>query len=583
MSKTFPYLKWSGPRPISKLERLAYERHERDLKEGHKRGLWFDREEAARYVRFFEKHTRLAEGEMGRQPFILMPWEKFCVELIFGWKRLPKGMTRQKAARIGAGLSAHRRARAKRKAGVLRRFTKALVQVPKKSGKSPLMAGIALAVLFCENQELGKIVCAATKRDQAKIVWKHAKRMVAVSPDLKARAKLNANDIFIPHNASQFYPISSDAGTEDGGNYMAAVIDEIHRHATPDLIELIENSFGTQSQPLTIMGTTAGSGDPGFWLDQNNEAENILNRVYEEKISDSFFCYLTGIDKDDDWRLEETWKKANPSWGYCLKPDRVRQEFENTQRRPSAKAGFMRFRLNKPSRLEDRWADIEKWIACECEYTLEDLIGKRCCLGLDLSSTIDLTALVAVFPPQDVQEKWRVWPWLWCPESTIHERSLADHVPYEIWRDDGIVEATPGDTIDFDFIQAKIEWAATQFRVLKLCYDTKMSTQIINNLQSKGNIDLMPIPQLAKHYDQPMNNFDIFCRLKKWEQPGNQCLTWNIGNVVAKAQPNGNIQPDKMKKKEKIDGACALFMGMVPLVSGGDLQSVYEDRGVMVL
>lgn len=573
--------RWSGERPIGRLERLAYERHDRDLKEGAERGLWFDVQAADRVVDIFRKYVRHVEGEWYGKPFILSPWQEFIERSLFGWMKLPDGMKAAEAERIGKGLDRTAAIRARVKEGIYRRFHEAWVEVPKKNGKSPLAAGTVTVSTLVDGEYGAKNVSAATKRDQARNVWETAKKMVLAHPDLRRRVKVSQTALFVPKFDSKFMAISSDAGTEDGVNINFAVVDEVHRHATPDLINLITMSFGTRRQPMLFKITTSGDGTPGIWLDGRKIAENILERIY---LNDSIFVYIAAADKEDDWRLEDTWKKANPNWGISVKADRVREEFETAQQSASMQASFKRLRLNWAIKMVARWLNLDKWMACEERgMKIEDMAGRPCWLGMDLSSRIDLTSLMAIFPPGPEEREWRIWPWFWLPEEAVMERVKSDRVQYDRWVEEGWIEATPGPVVDYDYVKKRIDWVEKTFPVAMLCFDPHNAQSLMNDLNKAGIRHTLEVRQGYKTLSSPMKEVDALIRQGLLKHPGNPAMTWCMANVVARKDENDNIAPDKKKSIERIDGASALVTGMAMLARGGPVRSVYEERGVMMV
>jgi phage terminase large subunit-like protein len=575
---------WSGDRPIGDLERLCYERQVRDLETGHERGLWFDEDAAGLVKDFFPKYLRLYEGEWFNKPFTLLPWQEFFLGCVFGWMKLPSGMTVADAEAISNADHPMDRVLERRAAGIYRRFHTGWCEVPKKNGKTPLCAGIAMLGLVADGEGGAQVATAAAAEKQAKLAWGGAKRFVLQSPVLRERVHPFHNTLVNESMNAKCFPMSGDSALEDGINLSMAIIDEIHRLPNDKLLELITMSVTSRQQPLIVKITTAGDGQPSVWLTERTDAENILNQVSE---ADDVMVYIAAADpdcaKDGSWEDEEVWAAANPSYGAILKPERVRDEFAKAKRSAASRPTFLRFRLNVPTLLEERWGDPQAWDACARHFTLEEMAGKTCWLGVDLSNRVDLTALVAVFPPLDGATRYRVWPWFWCPEDCIDERVRKDRVPYRMWEEAGHIAATPGNTVDYRFVRKQIVECCEMFDVEQICFDPWNAGNLVGDLQDEEGIDnLVEVRQGHKSLNSAMKELEVQVLAGGIEHPENPVLTWNYNNVVARLDENENVAPSKKKSKEKIDGVAALLNALA-VIMGDEEGQAYSDHGLMVV
>ena len=577
-AEVYRYAQWSGERPIGRYERLCYERHERDLANAGERGLWFDDYEARRRCDAFPTFLKHFEGEWAGRPFELMPWERFVISNLYGWKRLPEGMTVKQAERIAGKAEESDREKVLLNAGVLRRFSRGLIEVPKKSGKSPLMGGIALLSLVMDNEPGSQVRSVATKRDQAKIVFDASRKMLSFSSQLKPFVKSFQTALVVDQTNSNFKPLSAEAGGEDGMNPHLAIIDELHRHANPDLVQLLMMSFGARRQPLLLAITTAGGEGKSVWREWHEDGEKILEQVEQ---SDKFFVFMAGADADDDWTLTETHRKANPSYGITIKPESIREECDAAIRMPRLRPDFMRFRLNLPINLAERWIDMDAWNAGLSEFDETTLAGRPCYIGLDLSRTTDLTARAALFPPLNGDPNWYVLSKAWIPADKIEQRSKRDRVPFSEWYRAGQVIATPGNVVDYAFIQADVEALAKHFDVLEIAYDPWNATKFATDLQNAGHDNLVEVRQGTRSLSPAMKEIERLVLQGRFRHNGDPVLSWCMANVVARADANENIAPDKTTSKERIDAAVALITAMSRAAVQEDALNPYDERGLL--
>jgi phage terminase large subunit-like protein len=382
------------------LVRLACERHLEDLCSAVARGLRFDVAAARHAIEFFG-FLRHSKGEWAGQTFDLAPWQAFVVGCLFGWKR----------------------------SDGLRRFRPAYCAVPRKNGKSTLSAGIGLYLLVADGEHGAKIYSAATSRDQARIVFDEAKRMVGSSPALKRRVGILINNLHVAATASRFMPLSSDSSTMDGLNVHGAIIDELHAHRTRNVVDVLETATGARRQPLLFEITTAGYDRHSICYEHQDYSIKVLEGTVPD---DSWFGFIAAADEDDDWTDPTGWQKANPNFALSVKEDDLSRKAEKAIALPGAQNAFRRMRLNEWTEQAERWIDMAAWDACAGPVSLELLRGRPCFGGLDLSTTTDVTALAWVFPPEDEDGLWHVLSRYFVPEENLRKRTERDRVPY-VW------------------------------------------------------------------------------------------------------------------------------------------------------
>lgn len=520
----------SGRVLVGKLVRLAAERHLRDIEHGHERGLWFDDDAADRAIAFFG-FLRHSKGEWAGQPFVLEPWQEFVVGSLFGWKR----------------------------ADGTRRFRRAYLSVARKNGKTQLAAGIGLYLAFFDNEPGAEVYCAATKRDQAKICWSEAKRMVERTPQLKRTIQALAHNLHRLDFAQKLEPLSSDYNSLDGLNPHAAIIDEYHAHPNGNLADVLESGTGARRQPLMLYTTTAGIDNESACRDLDQDCQRVLEGLADD---DSLFAYIARIDSDDSWDDPDVWPKANPNLGVSVKVEQLEEHCARAQRMPREQNEFRRKRCNEWTEAAERWLNLSDWDACG--GATEPQPGQTCILGVDLSSTQDITACIALFPPDDPDGYWDVLCHFWLPAENIETKSNEDRAPYQTWVDAGLIEPTEGNIVDYGRVFDYIEDFSLRFQVNEIAYDPWNATGLATKLQQSG-ATIVPIRQGYASMSEPSKFLESLLVSAKMRHGGNPVLRFMAANVTVMSGANGSIRPikpDRGGRGARVDGIVALIMAI---------------------
>jgi len=550
----------SGKQVACRWVRLACERHRRDLECGHERGLIFDEQTAKKAIAFFclLKHSK---GEWSGRPISLEPWQQFVIWSLFGWKREDG----------------------------TRRFRTSYLEVARKNGKTTMAAGIGLYLMLADEEPGAEIYSVATKRDQARLSHGEATRMTKGSPAIRKEVTVFRDNIHIVDTASKFEPLGADADTMDGLNVHGALVDEVHAHKTRDVWDVIETATGSRRQPMMFAITTSGFDRQSLCFTQHEYTEKILDQVIED---DSWFGLIYTLDKrrdgdpesvqDDDWEDESNWIKANPNLGVSKKWDDMRRKAQRAKEMPSALNAFLRLELDIWTQSVTKWVSVEHWNACAKAVDAEGLRGRTCYAGLDLSSNIDISAWVLVFPPQSEEDDYQVVPRFWIPEEAMVERSKRDRVPYDVWVRQGFIAATPGNVIDYAWILHQIDEDAQHYDIREVAFDRWGATKIQTELMERGGEDWMV--QFGQGYvsmSPPMKELERLILEHGLAHGNNPVLNWMADNLVVRQDPAQNIKPDKERSTEKIDGMVALVMALDrALRHEPPKRSVYEDRGL---
>jgi len=549
----------TGRQVACKWVRLACERHRRDLDNGKDRGLSFDETTAKMAISFFKllKHSK---GEWAGRPLMLEPWQQFVMWSLFGWKREDG----------------------------TRRFRTSYLEVARKNGKTTMAAGVGLYLMLADNEPGAEIYSVATKRDQARISHSEATRMAKSSPPVRKLVTIFKDNIHILETASKFEPLGADSDTMDGLNVHGAIVDEVHAHKTRDTWDVIETATGARRQPLMFAITTAGYDRQSLCFQQHEYTEKILEGVLQD---DAWFGMIYSLDKvldanlnpvDEDWNDERLWIKANPNLGVSKKLDDMQRKAARAREMPSALNAFLRLELDVWTQAVTKWVSLEHWKACGQAVDADGLRGRTCYAGLDLSSNVDISALVLVFPPQADDDLYQILCRFWIPEEAMIERARRDRVPYPVWVRQGFIKATPGNVIDYDFILAEIDELAQAYDIVEIAFDRWGATKIQTDLMEYGGEDwLVQFGQGYVSMSPPMKDLEKLILEHKLAHGNHPVLTWMANNLVVRQDPAGNIKPDKEKSIEKIDGMVAMVMGLDRAMRHEPKKrSVYEDHGL---
>lgn len=464
-----------------------------------------------------------------------------------------------------------------------RQYNTAYVEIPKKNGKSELAAGVAL-YLTCGDGEWGaEVYGCASDRQQASIVFDVAVEMVDQCPALKKRIKPVMSQkrlVYKPTNS--FYQVlSSEAFTKHGLNVHGVIFDELHSQPNRELFDVMTKGSGdARKQPLYFLITTAGTDRNSICFEQHQKAVDILEG---RKIDSTFYPVMYGLKDEDDWSLEDNWYKVNPSLGYTIDIEKVRNAFNSAKENPAEENLFRQLRLNQWVKQSVRWMPMHVWDKCSFEVNPERLRGRECYGGLDLSSTTDLTAFVLVFPPIDENDKYQILPFFWIPEDTINLRVRRDHVPYDVWEKQGFIKTTEGNVVHYGFIENFIEELSVKYNIKEIAFDRWGAVQMTQNLEGLG-LTVVPFGQGFKDMSPPTKELMKLTLEEKIAHDRHPVLRWCMDNIFVRTDPAGNIKPDKEKSTEKIDGAVALIMALDRAIrNNGNSGSVYDERGILIL
>lgn len=497
-------------------------------------------------------HTK---GTWAGKPFDLIDWQEKIIRDIFGILK-PDGY---------------------------RQFNTAYVEIPKKQGKSELAAAVALLLCCADGEERAEVYGCAADRQQAAIVFDVAADMVRMNPALKKRCKILASQkrlIYEPTNS--FYQVlSADAYSKHGFNVSGVIFDELHTQPNRKLYDVMTKGSGdARTQPLYFLITTAGNDENSICYQVHQKAIDIMKG---RKHDPRFYPVIYGAGRDEDWSSPEVWKKANPSLGITVKMEKVKDAYNSAKENPAEENTFRQLRLNQWVKQDVRWMPMDKWDACAFPVDPDGLRGRDCYGGLDLSSTTDITAFVLVFPPHDDSEGYTLLPYFWIPEDNVDLRVRRDHVPYDIWKQQGYLQTTEGNVVHYGFIEHFIDDLGKKYHIREIAFDRWGAVEMVQNLEGMG-FTVVPFGQGFKDMTPPTKELMRLTLEKKIAHGGHPVLRWMMDNIYIRTDPAGNIKPDKAKSTEKIDGVVATIMGLDRAIRNEDNgDSVYDGRGLLML
>lgn len=510
-----------------------------------KLGAWFDHAAADAAVEFFHRYLRHTEGEWWGKPFRLSAWQEHdIIRPVFGWKR----------------------------ADGTRLIRQVYLEVPRKNGKTELAAGISLLALVADGEPGGQGYSMAVEKDQAKIVFNKACVMANLSPQLSQSVEVYKTSLFVPELMASFKPLSSSPGSKHGFSPHFAIGDELHEWPDGELHDVVHKGTAARRQPLEILITTAGQPGVGYGWELHEFALAVLSGNIEDP---TFWARIYAADPDDDWMAEATWRKANPNYGISVKPEYLASEVAKAQGNSRRIGDFKRFHLNVWNDQVQGGLAMDRWDACPIRpVTLEDLRGRPCWGGLDLSTTTDVTALCLV-SPWESGEGWDFWWRFWLPTAGLRERVRRDRVPYDRWMEDGFVVGTEGDVVDYDAVRACITGTVPHpshagrslveiLDLRELAIDRWNAAQITTQLTEDG-VPVVPFGQGMVSMSAPTKEFERLIQGCRMNHGGNPVARWMASCTVIQSDSHDNVKPvkpDRRKSFKRIDGIVAAIMAL---------------------
>lgn len=585
--------------PVCKSAFLSVKRHLDDIEKSNAKGglrqnndypFYFDEKEAERPITFIQSlvHTK---GEWANHNIILEPWEQFIIASIFGWRR---------------------------KENKLRRYKKAYVQVSRKNGKTTFASGIGNYCFFCDSPaEAGvEIYYIATKKDQAKIAWSESERQIRKAKALNKEAvtyKQTSTITKKKDTASKSKPLGQDSSTEDGLNPHLVIVDEYHAHPDNELLNVLESGMGARRQPLTFIITTAGFDKSSVCFSEYEYAKQILGGtlnndeyftiIYEPDNVNDIWVFMSEykelLNKEDAGKEIITQKEkiidniifqANPNINVSVKDSYIKSRLLEGLDKPIQRTDILTKNLNVWTQASEVWISSDRWLKSYSHQNINinELKGRKACIGLDLATTRDIAAYVLCFDSID-NGPYILLPRFFMPKENIRQRSKEDRVPYELWASQGLITLTSGDIIDFDIIESSILNDAEQFEIIEIAYDPWKAIEIVTHLENEG----FKMTQIRQSFavgglSEGTSLFEKTIDERKLLHGNNAVLNWMISCCEVKTDGRDNylpVKPDRRRSYKRIDGVVASIMALHRVIKNHfeDTKSIYETEGVFTL
>lgn len=517
--------------------RDACARHLRDL--AHQGTADFpyrwSRPQLERVLGFFRDILRLNGGQFEGKPFKLDPSQAFILGSLFAWIR-PDGR---------------------------RRFRTAYIEQGKGNGKSPLVAGIGLYMMVADHEPRAEIYAAATKKDQAQILFRDAVAMYHQSPELKRLLRPSGGagkewNLFDKRSMSFFRTIASD-DAQSGPRPHCALLDEIHEHKNGAMVHMMRAGFKFRRQPLLVMITNSGMDPRSVCAEQHAYGAAVSSGAADDE---EYFAYICAMDPDDDPLHDEgCWAKANPLLDVAVTREFLRGQVREALGMPSKEATVRRLHFCEWVEARNPLLSTAVWLACGEAYDEELLVGRRCYGGLDLSSTIALTAFVLLFEPTELDPYWRQRSWFWLPEGNLRELAQQHRVPYDVWRAAGWLECPPGKAVDKQFVLRRLVECHERYDLVNIAYDRWRFADLQSLLDQEGvTLPLEPFSQNFQAMSPALEEYERLLLADLLRHDDNPVMTWNATCAVAEMDAAGNRRPTKRRSSGSIDGLVSAIM-----------------------
>ena len=505
--------------------------------------VWeYDRHKAEHAIEFIERYCKHSKGSVAGKPFILELWQKALIGAMFGIVNKIDGY---------------------------RKYQEVVLIVARKNGKSTLAAAVGLYLMIADGELGPEIYTVATKKDQAKIIWLEAKRMVNKSKTLKRRIKTLVAEMVASINDGIFKPLGRDSDTLDGLNVHGALFDEVHAWKDMNLYDVVVDGTSSRDNPIVFTTSTAGTVRESVFDRLYDECELTING-YEDPDgykNERLLPIIYELDNRSEWVKPETWKKANPGLGTIKKTDALSRKVNKAQSNPLLVKNLVCKDFNIRETNGETWLTFEA-INNQAKFDITKLKPRYGIGGADLSSTTDLTCATVIFMVQDDDHIY-VEQMYWLPEDLLEQRVKEDKVPYDKWLDQGLLRTTPGNKVHYKFV---VDWFLEMqnekdIYIPWVGYDNWSATYFVEDMKNTfGEQAMEGVIQGKRTLSSPMKSLGADLAKKRIVYNNNSILKWNLTNVAVDIDKNDNIQPMKTSNpKKRIDGFASLLDAYVAL------------------
>ena len=495
----------------------------------------FDENEAKYVIEFIERFCCHSKGKWAGQRVVLELWQKALLSALFGFKHKDTG---------------------------IREYRELMLLIGRKNGKSLLASALGVYLQIADDEGGPEIYSVATKKDQAKIIWSEAVRMIKHSPELRQHAKCLVSKITTGFNNGTFQPLGSDSMTLDGLNVHGALIDELHAIKDRNLYDVVIDGMSARTQPLSIITSTAGTIRDNIFDLKYDECKRIIdgyddpNGYHDETV----LPIVYELDSRSEWTDPACWKKANPGLGTIKNYETLANKVERAKANPLLVKNLLCKDFNVRETAAQAYMTFEE-LNNEATFDMAALHPRYGIGGVDLSQTTDLTCATMLFQVQGDPTIY-VKQMYWIPEELFEQRIAEDNVPYDVWRQQGLLQTSPGNKIDYRLV---VQWfqelqANEDIYLYKAGYDKWSATYFVQDMEEKFGKPIMdPVAQGAMTLSAPMKALKSDLASKKVNYNNNPILKWCMANVSVVEDRNGNIVPCKTNSRNRIDGFASLL------------------------
>ncbi len=539
----------SGKIDVCKWVKFACQRQLDDLKRWKNKTekYYFNKEKAEKICNFIELLPHI-KGIWAKKKLkiTLEPWQCFIWTTVFGWEKQDRN----------------------------RRFQEVYAEIPRKNSKSTMGAGVGLYMFAADGEAGSEVYSGATSEKQAWEVFRPARLMTLDSPEFIDHygIEVNAKNLNILSDASKFEPVIGNPG--DGPSPHCSIVDEYHEHDTDALYNTMKTGMGSRLQPIQAVITTAGVNLAGPCYDKRNHIVKILDGTRE---NDNTFGIIYTIDDEDDWTNFDSWQKANPNLGVSLFEDFLRTQLQEAMQRTSQQNIIQCKHLNRWMNAGTAWMNMLAWQQCaDTSLKIEDFKGEPCFAAVDLASKKDLAVKLLLF---NRDGDYFAFLKSYLPEDVIMDNPSGE---YQRWAREGWITLTPGNVIDYEYIEEDLKEDRSNYEIKEVPYDPFQATQFSVRMFGEG-FPMVEVGATVKNFSDPMKEFEALVLSGKFHFDGNPVYTWMISNVVARIDAKDNIYPRKEHESNKIDGPVATIMALNRSLIHRDKKSRYEKSGLTII
>ena len=494
---------------------------------------YYNHKRATHAIEFVERYCKHSKGKLGGQKVVLELWQKAFISAMFGFVDI----------------------------NGLRKYRKVLLIVAKKNGKSLIASAIGLYLQIADGEAGPEIVACATKKDQAKIIWSEAKRMVNKSPVLRKRIKPLVAELVSDFNDGSFKPLASDSDTLDGLNIHGALMDEIHQWKNGKaLYDIVADGVSAREQPMIFITSTAGTVREDIYDIEYDDAEKVINGYFDDNgyVDERLLPIIYELDERKEWIDPSAWIKANPGLGTIKNLTTLKEKVEKAKSNSILVKNLVCKEFNIRETSTESWLDFDT-IKNPATFDITKMDLRYAIGGIDLSSTTDLTCATALFKLRN-DDTLYVHQMYWLPAELLEQRVKEDRIPYDKWLEQGWLRVTDGNRIDYKEVAKwfkEIQDMGLYF--YRIGYDSWSAQYLVDDLKNIVGDGVEPVIQGAKTMSGPMKNLKADLAAKRINYNNSPILKWNLSNAAIQVDRNDNIALVKTSNaRKRIDGVASL-------------------------